>query len=215
MQSESQFGRTLSLDEAKLQVSSQLERDQMAMEQGLRAAGLDIDRQRLMQAETQFMQGLDLDRQRLAQQEQQFTQSLGLDRERMTQQGQQFTLEQALRERLGLGGLDVQRQQATADTALAQNQFLLQLAQALGGLSPEQMKKLFPGGTTAVPRPADAPAPAPIPYPGLPTPTPTAPPPPPGYTPGTPTEPIPLPGTPTTPPPTGTPRWDGEKYVYA
>jgi hypothetical protein len=150
----------------------------------------------LLQAEQQFTQDLGFRQQTLAQSQAQFTSELAQRTAQMAQQGQQFTLEQALREKLGLGGLDIQRQQATADTALAQNQFLLQLAQALGGLSPEQMKKLFPSGVPTL---------NPI------TPTP----PPPGYNPVTPPEPIPLPGTPTTPPPTGTPRWDGEKYVYA
>lgn len=148
VQQESQFGRSLSLDEARMQVQDSLSRDQMAMERGLREAGLDIDRSRLSQQESQFMQGMTL------------------DRERMAQQGDQFNLENELRRQLGMGDLDVRRQQATADTQMANNQFLLQLAQALGGLTAAQIQQLF-GNRAPTGTPSGLPVP-PGPSGGLP-----------------------------------------------
>lgn len=120
------------------------------MERALREAGLDIDRDQLDQQQRQFTQNLAMEQQRLSAQEDQFLRSLQLDQQRLTQQGQQFTMEQVLRETLGLADIDVRRQQATADTQMAQNQFLLQLAQALGGLSADQIKALFGSNTPGV-----------------------------------------------------------------
>ena len=157
-------GRSLDLTQARDLATQQLEQSRLSQQGNQFGQQLGLDRERLSQQGNQFTQELEmrarqlqqeaaqfgenlsLDQARLAAQQEQFGQSMGLDRDRLSQQGSQFDMEQRLREQLGLGDLDVRRQQATADTQLAQNQLMLQLAQALGGLSPDMLRALFGGG---------------------------------------------------------------------
>jgi hypothetical protein len=95
------------------------------------------------------------------------------------EQGRQFDLENKLREAFGMSEATgyvydpktgQRTTQETVQGQVARNQTLLSLAQALGGLSQEQIAKLFGGGT-----PAPTPSPSPTSGPGNPTPTPTTP----------------------------------------
>jgi hypothetical protein len=102
-----------------------------------------------------------------------------------TETARQFDLDRQLREAFGMSdatgfvydpktGQMVRSAsgapQETVQGQIARNQTLLSLAQALGGLSQEQIARLFGGGT-----PAPTPSPSPTSGPGNPTPTPTTP----------------------------------------
>lgn len=146
-----QFGQNLSLD-----------RDRLAMQNNQFQQGFGLDQQRLQAQNQQFGQDLALRTQQLQQQAALEGRSLSLQeaqaqaqREQFTQsqrqQQSQFDMDQQLRQQLGLGDLDVRRQQATADAELGRNQMFMQLSQALSGLTAEQLQRLMNGtasGTT-------------------------------------------------------------------
>lgn len=156
-----QFGQDLELRTQQLMQQAQLEGRSLNLQEARQLAEQGLAQQRLDQQGQQFgqdielrtrqlqqeaaLQGrsLSLDEARLAAQQEQFGQNLGLDRDRLAQQGNQFTLDQELRRALGMGDLDVRRSQAEADTQMAQNDLMLRLAQALGGLSPEMLRRLL------------------------------------------------------------------------
>lgn len=163
-----QFGQNLGLDRERMAVQNQqfgqTLQEQMAqrMQQGQQfGQQIGLDSRRLDAQNQQFGQDLALRTQQLQQEAALQGRSLTLQeaqaqaqREQFTQsqeqQQGQFGLEQELRRTLGMGDLDVRRQQATADTQMAQNQLFLQLAQALGGLSPAMIQSLF-GGQSRLP----------------------------------------------------------------
>jgi hypothetical protein len=98
------------------------------------------------------------------------------------EQGRQFDLENKLRKALGMSDATgyvydpetgKRTSQETVQGQIARNQTLLSLAQALGGLSQEQIARLFGGGT---PQNTFAPSLPPTSPPGGPTPPPTTPP---------------------------------------
>lgn len=60
-----------------------------------------------------------------------------------SQQGSQFSLQQALAEKLGMGNLDVAKQNASSNAQLANSDLLLRVMGAMGGLTPELMKQLM------------------------------------------------------------------------
>ena len=128
-QQESQFGRQLTFDQARQQAQLTFDREQLAQDAELRRLGFTVTREELAQRQRQFEGTM-----------------------------QESAADRALRERLGQGGLDVERQR-----------FQLQLAAALAPLPKAQRDLILRQiGMSPVPEATGTPTPGSTPA-GVPT----------------------------------------------
>lgn len=174
MQQAALEGRSLDLQEARDLAGQAIERERMAQQYDISQQDIDLRARSLMQdaqlqgrsldlQEARDLASRTLERERLTQQGTQFDSDLAQRMREMTQRGTQFDMDLELRRLLGTGELDVRRTESQANLQMQQNALMMQLAQALSGMSPEMLRRLFGGGDTPPPQTTSTPPPGSIP----------------------------------------------------